>query len=265
MSVLPAVYKKVDVNSISFGSVTKNKKGSNTVYIKENATSEASPRIQLNERSDAKCVFPFGVSVFDDSAATGRKSLAITLNQGDLVKFWQSFDQLVIQTAIKNKATWWNGKKMDDKKIQDMYYPTVVVDETGKYPPRLNTKIQEDGKRGIKVIQLNQETNKYSIKSSNDIQSGDNAMVVVEIVNVWFQAKSFGVTILTTDVNLSTNNTRPAFGFNWGDDPLPEEADDNTEESEDKTENEEPPAKRQKTSADKSVLFSDKKDIILEK
>jgi hypothetical protein len=175
-------------------------------------------RFQLQTEEGIKCKAPFGVSCFDDSKGA-RKSIELSLEDDELVKFFQTFDEHVINSAVANASQWFpKHKDLTRDQIKNMYYPMLQFDTNDKgYPPRLHTKINTDGKNHVNVL-IYSEVNgapQYRKGIVDDIVKYSELIVIVEAGTMWFQSKQFGITLLATDVMVFPKTERKEFDFIW--------------------------------------------------
>ena len=200
---------------------TTTKKGSPVVYIAESKDMPRDARIQVNQL-DAPCTAPFGVTKFDKDKDPDRQTLDLTLGNVDQVKFWESVDEHVIQTAIKNKALWFKkekGKDISDNTIRDRYCPLVKLDDSDKkYDPMLHTKINVRG-RGVCNVHRLDDRGRVSRRSDiKYIEQFSKGMFNVKIQSVWFQPKQFGMSLITTHAMLipREEEEKGVSAWNWG-------------------------------------------------
>ena len=126
-------YTKVDVSTLHYKPVVKNKKGSNVVYLSRSATDDTNCKVQLNMQSDPRLTCPFGLNSYDDQAG-GRMTLDISLEDPALLAWAESLDRHNVETAVLNKGTWFKPG-VTDEEIRKMYYPVLALQcSFGAYP-----------------------------------------------------------------------------------------------------------------------------------
>jgi hypothetical protein len=217
MSTVHYTHYAEKLNEIAYKPQSKNSKGGVIVYFRPNDHTATNMRFQLQDMNGIKCKAPFGVSCFDESKGA-RKSIELSIEDEDLVKFFQSFDEHNIAAAIANKD-WFKNSTITDDQIRAMYYPMLGFDQTGKgYSPRLHTKINTDGPRGVNVLLYTEKNGnpKYEPGTTDDIERYAECMVIVEATGLWFQSKQFGMSLLATDVYVFPKSKRKEFEFLWG-------------------------------------------------
>jgi len=220
-----AHYTEVKLPEIHYKSMTKTRKGSNVVYIRARQGHESNLRIQLATPDEAKCRLPFGISQYDEDSGA-RPSVEISLENPELVKFFQALDEQNLNTAIANKDKWFKGA-ISEEKIRMMYYPLLTFDPQGKYPPRLHTKANiEAGDRQLRVVNVRENKTgppTLSPGTHADVVKYADSMPIVEVQSLWFQKVQFGMTILVTDLAIFPKQPRKEAidDFGWGSGPKP--------------------------------------------
>lgn len=199
--------------------LTKNSKGGVVCYFLPNMNTKTNMRIQLQRDNGVKCKAPFGVSSFDDPNST-RKTLELSIDDEQLVKFFQDFDEKNVDFAMQNASQWFSKQKdLTRDQVKSMYYPMLTYDTTDKgYPPRLHTKLSVDGRNKVNVLLFSENeagVGQYSKGSIDDIVKYSELIVIVEAASIWFQSKQFGVTLQVTDVVVFPKAERKEFPFIW--------------------------------------------------
>lgn len=193
------MYHEVNLKAIHCNEPSKNKKGSQVVYLRKDDVGDDPVGFQLNTDEDAPIKAPFGPTQFEDKPDAWRRSLELSLTDKNLIEWAGKFDKALLGLALKNAGKWWKGKKTA-KDIEMMYRPVLAIDEEGKYPPRLHAKVTVKGDYKTKVW-VGHEGGQYSDGTVDDIRRGSYFTVVtVEAMGFWFQPKQFGVTLVVTAV-----------------------------------------------------------------
>ena len=199
-----------------YGKLSKNKKGSNIVYMSTVGGDLSHPRIRLNQ-GRTPVVSPFGLSEFDKESK-GRSNFDVSLEDPRLLEFFVALDARNIQEAIRNKETWFKPG-VDDSQIAKMYYPLVHRDDKhGKYPPHLKIKVNtEPGDRQVVVTKTSEDFSQYWKLTSDDLRAKFlRVFANVEISCIWFQKTQFGMTLLLPAVNILSNPKKKELDFDWG-------------------------------------------------
>ena len=220
MSTKPFTEYVGRLHEIVYKPQTKTGKGGVVVYFSPHKDATSNMRIQLQrDENSPRCKSPFGVSSFDDSANASRKTLELSINDDDLVKFFTEFDEKTVDVAFKNAAHWFKQKDLTRDQLKNMYYPTISFDSSGKgYAPKLHTKLNTDGRNKVNVLLYSEDSTgkpQYANGKVEDIEKFSELMVIVEASSIWFQSKQFGMSLLVTDVVVFPKVDRPAFPFIW--------------------------------------------------
>lgn len=220
-------FANFDLDTLVYGKLSKNKKGSPIVYMTKRGGDMSAPRVRINPKRAAPelgkppvhlpVVSPFGLSLFD-ADSKGRSNFDIALEDPDLLQFFVDLDSRNIQEAIKNKETWFKPGT-DDAQIAKMYYPLVQRDEKhGKYPPQLRVKVNVDpGDHQVVVTKTSEDLKQYWNMTPEDLRAKFlRVFANVDLSCMWFQKTQFGMTILLSAVNILSNPKKKELDFEWG-------------------------------------------------
>jgi hypothetical protein len=206
------VYSKAvpDVKRLEFSPVTANKRGSNSVYVSYNQSRVSLQGVEVTGKVYSA---PFGISSFsDDDPNVVRKNLDLSIHCPEALAFWQAVDEVIIQAAIDNAATWFRVA-LTPAQIRKNYSPLVIVDDSGKgYLPRLHTKVtvanQEAGS-SLRVFNYDTCKNTVSMASISDVHARSKGVPIIDMGSIFFMgASKFGLTLYTTDFLLFPDRTR---------------------------------------------------------
>lgn len=178
---------------------------------------------------------PFGVSKWDNEGKTPPK-YSVDLSFKDknddprVAKFFDmlsALDEAAIQTACKNKATWFKGKKYSDEMVRNIYTPIikwakdkVTKEPTDAYPPTykvvlpfndkdkcITTKVYNDKREAMDLMDL-ENANQLATATK-----GARAAVIVHVSGVWISNTGFGITSKAMQVRLKPPTTIKEHAF----------------------------------------------------
>jgi hypothetical protein len=183
---------------------------------------------------------PFGLSKWDNKDGKAPKySLDISFKEHDsrpavnkFLEVVKSLDELVVTTAIKNKATWFKGKKYSDETVQNLYTPTLkyakdknTKEITDAYPPTFKAALPFDDKEN-RITTKVYDNKKTPINLMEDYNTkGARVALIVQCGGVWISATGFGVSWRALQARISPPTTIKDYAF------APTEEDDLVEES----------------------------------
>jgi hypothetical protein len=220
-------YARFDLKSMYFAPVSKTKKtGSLQVKIQVSATNELSPKIQMNlPPPQEPCVkFPFGLKGFGEEEKN-KKSLNFQTNFEPLQKFWEAFNEHVIDIAFLNREAWFPD--MDDvpsrEMLKQMYYPIygVAKKNRDKYEPTVRTKAfdnKENPRLSVKTFRATPDTNEIQAIPCSEIVAGSYGMPNVSPQSIWLKPTQWGVSAIITEVVLfaGADEKNVEEVFSWG-------------------------------------------------
>lgn len=216
------------LGNLKFKAPIANKKGYPTVnYTLE----DKNVRFQVTRHDEPHSKAPFGISVYIDKGSTPeqietkekepRKNFDVTIRNVDVVLFLQEFEEQIIQAAILNKALWFKkGDTLQDAQIRSMFTSSLVIDD--KYDPRLRTKVNcdQNSRNAVRIVEMqDKDGTKVAtrLKPSDIMKTEVECIVIVESSSLWFQAKSFGMSYVSTDILVFRDTQSQAFAFDLGD------------------------------------------------
>lgn len=201
-----------------------NKGGKGRVgYINRTKDDQSRAKYQLASKDDVRLRSPYGISepLDEQKKDTERKSLDLTIESDALLKALQALDDHNVNLAYENREKWFGNADLEKAQIKFMYRPLVTRDKTKQgYKPTVRTKVNLNMKtpNGTRffVIEEKEGKIKYLPKDHTIITKGCRVVPIVEVASLWFQDKSFGMTLESTELLVFPNGTREEFPFQWG-------------------------------------------------
>jgi hypothetical protein len=212
-------------DKLTFKAPIPNKKGYPTVNF---SLDDTVMKFQVTKFNEPHTKAPFGISVYIEKGATqdqieakereARKNFDIAIKSKEFISFIQHFEEAIIQAAIKNKATWFKkGETLSDEQIRSMFTSSLVIDD--KYDPRLRTKVNCEGKCPVKIVQYQVVNDQafHKLLTPNDIMKKPIECIdILECSSLWFQAKSFGASFVSSDILVFEEVGGNEFPFDMG-------------------------------------------------
>ena len=212
-----------DINSLVFSQPTKNKQGSNTVYLNYNGKKKV---VLQTPKMNA----PFGLSEYPTE--TGPKfsldASFLTMDEDtkvvELHSLLKSLDDKLVKIACDNSYKWF-GKSMKEEVVREFYRPLVKEgkhkkDSDERYPDTVKFKIRTlNGDVNLEVY--DKDRNKTTI---DELVPGSKVRCIFELSPVWFVNKNFGITLNL--IQLEVSKPEKISGFSFDDDEEFEEYED---------------------------------------
>lgn len=189
---------------------------------------------------------PFGLSKWDnnDGKTPAKYSLDLSFKEKDshpgVAKFFdvlQEMDRLAIDTARKNKAVWFKGKKFNDDSIENIYTPSIKYakdkktgDITHEYPPTFKAALpfnEKENTISTKVYDI--KKNKINLLEMENTK-GSRVMLIVHCTGIWVSGAGFGLSWRAIQARIKPPTTIKEYAF------APTEEDEQMEEDVDEDE-----------------------------
>ncbi len=160
---------------------------------------------------------PFGFSAFTDKKTQKvNYSLDLSFDNDDqeaqvLLAKINALDDIMVKTVAAN-STEWLGKPLKEEGLREMLLsPTPHASKKGGYAPTLKLKVGVDPKTD-KIIPeaFNLQQQQVDITT---IEKQSKVMTIVELNQVWFVDKKFGISVKLLQVLLQPSKTLPKFAF----------------------------------------------------
>jgi hypothetical protein len=201
----PILFNKVDVNQITFTAPKPSKSGGkilNPEYMGVRPTFQT-PLMPL--------AWTTNVRRNEDSGSVACKlALSFKNTDEDSTAFmaWQkSIDELVLEAALKNRATWF-PKNVDENKVRAYFFPSVKTASDDKYADTFQPKIalkEVDPTADDINAQYAMDVKVFSgedksVLPSSALTGGSLCSAIVEFSYIWISATMFGSTFTCRQV-----------------------------------------------------------------
>jgi hypothetical protein len=200
-------------STFGFKEIQRQKQRPSMVYFFDIKHKSKKPLIQIATETSPMKV-PFGISQYDETQVTYRKNMDMNVGDDDQERWFQAFDEWIIQKAFEHSEEWFPKLKGTDEfkkaTIRSNYTPCIKHNE--KYPSKIRTKAREDEicvhikkmhsdeENEINVNNKEECSNKEIIVakgSFEDIEPGVIGIPIAEFKGLWFGPRSWGCTIVT--------------------------------------------------------------------
>ena len=182
-------------DELVFSEPTTNRKGGRAVYIYRSENARQAPRVQLCLDGEPKLRAPFGANSYED-ASTSRLNLTFSIENEELLKFFQDFDSFAQKVAFQQCQTWFK-KSLSESEIASMYRPCLTPSEKN-YAPLVRTKVNMTPPNQVRVWKA--QGSQLLDGSPADIQRNAKYMPVISISGFWYLSRLFGITLTCTDL-----------------------------------------------------------------
>jgi hypothetical protein len=192
------------------------------VQIRKNTNGGQAVYLSWKDGSKVHLQLPFMRTPFGFSAFTDKKtqkvnySLDLSFDNDDqeaqvLLAKINALDDIMVKTVAAN-STEWLGKPLKEEGLREMLLsPTPHASKKGGYAPTLKLKVGVDPKTD-KIIPeaFNLQQQQVDITT---IEKQSKVMTIVELNQVWFVDKKFGISVKLLQVLLQPSKTLPKFAF----------------------------------------------------
>jgi hypothetical protein len=196
---------EINMSSVTFSKLRKNKNGGKAVYINFN-----------NQKVYLQLPFmkaPFGLGQFTDEA-TKKTTYNLDLSLDPSVEGVEKFaelDELVLDTVKKNSVEWL-GKDYNIAVMREALYKPLVRKsaKSDEYAPTLKLKILVDSNQNFIPEAYNTNREAVDLRS---IEKGQKVLSIIDINQIWFIDNKFGVTVRLQQCLIEPSKKLPSFAF----------------------------------------------------
>lgn len=182
---------------------------------------------------------PFGYSKWDnDGKGPAKYSIDLSFKESDhranVAKFFdvlQYLDRLAIDTAKKNKAAWFKGKKYNDDTIENLYTPSIKYPKDKKtgeisneYPPTFKAAFPFNEKENCITTKVYDNKRNRTNLLEMDNTKGARITLIVQCAGIWISSAGFGLSWKAFQARIVPPTTIKEYAF------TPTEEDEEMEE-----------------------------------
>lgn len=202
----------LQIDTFEYKQPITQKNGAKVVYVSTvSGSTDWKDRIRFqmsedNETNLQKTVWP--LSTPPSGQESQKRTLELTIESPKLLSFLKELDAHNIECATKNCDSWFK-KSMERADIEQMYVPMVKAKAKDEYIDTVKIKVKcQEYPTNIYVVD-NEENGQmcYSQGSVNDLVKGVKVFVMVETAGLWFMSKSFGMSLIASDMFVWPNKT----------------------------------------------------------
>jgi hypothetical protein len=188
-------YRDMGTDKFTFSAPLVGKKaGSKNIYMNATGNKRDSYSFQT-----PKCDIPFGVN--DDekfgNASDYTGSIMFNLDDPMFKEKLKELDDVVLETALKNKAVWFPDK--DDAWIKGKYHCLLKETPNDAYAPKIKVKFTKMGDKQTVFYTTNGGSAGLKESTVDAVTCHCQAMAVVT-ASVWIGVIGFGVTLKATRI-----------------------------------------------------------------
>ncbi len=195
----------INLESLEFKPPTNNRSGGKVVHVSTKpGSSEWKDRLRFQMSEDQKTnlqVAVWGLSTPLAGQDTSRRTLELSIESPELLKFLQKCDDINQKKALEMAPEWFK-KKLEIDQIKNMYVSLVKppIKEGAPHTVRVKVKTGEYPTKIYAVKDENDSTLNYTTGSPEDLTRNSKCMVMVESVGLWFMSRQFGMSLTATEV-----------------------------------------------------------------
>lgn len=222
----------INIQTLEYKPPTNNKNGGKVVYVSTvPGSSEWKDRMrfQMSENQNTnRQTAVWGLSVPLQGQDTSRRTLELTIESPDLLKFLTDLDEHNINTAHKMSETWFK-KSLDIDQIKNMYVSLVKPPSKEGSKPTVRVKVKcQDYPTNVFSVKDDKDGVFHYVKSNHEeLTKNSKCMVMCETVGLWFMSRQFGMSLTATDIVVWPNKRPTGINaFTLSGDVLTKEMDD---------------------------------------
>ena len=199
----------------------KNAKGGMNAFLDLSPTDRKCPHFQLAE----KMRVPFGIrrKDYNDDESNPRKNMEISMDEEDIVAFFNKVDQHVLTQASENSIEWFKSKeKIDVETLRERVYKETCKPSSEGFAPLLRVKVTDTmGHTPTRIIIATKKDTegiyRYSPGTIDDVTPNSHVTPIIKLAGIWFVSKSFGISLNCTDLLVYPGEKHSAFPFQVSD------------------------------------------------
>jgi len=212
----------INVNDLEYKEPQSNRSGGKVVHVSTVPGSlEYKDRIRFQMSEDQTQNLQtavWGLSTPLPGQDSSRRTLELTIESPDLLRFLERLDEHNINIAVKNSSAWFR-KELDESAIRNMYVSLVKQPQKPDQKPTVRVKVKcGDYPSNLYVVHDESGQNiSYKKGHPDDITRNVKCMVMTETVGLWFMSRQFGMSLTATEILLWPNRRTTgidAFTFN---------------------------------------------------
>lgn len=195
----------INVSDLEYKEPQSNRSGGKVVHVSTVPGSlEWKDRIRFQMSEDETKNLQtavWGLSTPLQGQDASRRTLELTIESPDLLKFLEQLDEQNIQTAVKQSPIWFK-KSVDENAVRQMYVPLVKPAAKPDAKPTVRVKVKcGDYPTNIYTIQDKTGSKLDYIKGTpEDLTRNSKCMVMCETVGLWFMSRQFGMSLTANEI-----------------------------------------------------------------
>ena len=191
---------EINVNDIKFSEPKSNSKGGQSIWLSHNGEKII---IQI-----PKSKTPFGLNHQQYEDGSSKFDVSVSLTSPEF-KFWiETLDKYICKRATEYSQEWF-GKRKSNEVIEEMYKPIKTVPKKDNYSPTMKLKLPYyNGEHKSSVFD-----DKRNPITPEAITKGCEVMLIVQLSNMWFVRKQFGVTWQVLQAKIYPKLSLPVYAF----------------------------------------------------
>jgi len=196
---------EINIDTLEYKEPANNRSGGKVVHVSTiPGSSEWKDRIrfQMSENNKENLqTAVWGLSTPLAGQDASRRTLELTIESPDLLKFLSNLDEHNKKVACSNSQAWFK-KNVEESTIAGMYTPLVKEPMKPDQKPTVRVKVKcADYPTQIYVVHEERDGKiVYHKGSPEDLARNVKCMVMVETVGLWFMSRQFGMSLTATEI-----------------------------------------------------------------
>ena len=208
----------IDLSKLEYKAPANNRSGGKVVHVSTvPGSSDWKDRIRFqmseNDKENLQTAI-WGLSTPLAGQDTSRRTLELSIESPDLLKFLEDLDQKNLATAVSQSPEWFR-KTLDADQIKQMYVHLIKEPTKADQKPTVRVKVKcGEYPTNIYVVQdIDADGNLSYVKGTpDDLTRNVKCLVMVETVGLWFMSRQFGMSLTATEILVWPN--RRSTGIN---------------------------------------------------
>lgn len=196
---------KIQINSLEYKEPQANRSGGKVVHVSTvPGSTEWKDRIRFQMSEDQTknlqtAVWGLGTPL--PGQDTSRRTLELSVESPDLLKFLEEMDENNVKKALENSPVWFK-KNVEESSVRQMYVKMVKEPVKPGAPSTVRVKVKcGDYPTNIYLVQREENgTLTYTRGVPEDLTRNVKCLVMAETVGLWFMSRQFGMSLTATEI-----------------------------------------------------------------
>ena len=195
----------IEINKLEYKAPESNRSGGKVVKVTTVPGSvewKDRIRFQMSENNETNLQQAvWGLSTPLAGQDPSRRTLELTVESADLMRFLEQLDAKNVDCAVKHSTEWFK-KSLEPEAIKNMYVKLIKDPTKEGQKPTVRVKVKcGDYPTNIFIVQSTEDGSlEYTKGTHEDLTRNVKCLAMVESAGLWFMSRQFGMALTATDI-----------------------------------------------------------------